>query len=74
MRLNDELNEGLFLTEEETKTLTMYLAYGVGLGVLVGMFVGNIELFFALGGVVAIVISLIKTFINRLRKVKRVRI
>jgi hypothetical protein len=44
-----EWNDKLFLSEEELKLLTTFLAYGVGIGVLVGLFTGNIQLCFALG-------------------------
>ncbi|GAA0084917.1 hypothetical protein UT300007_13560 [Clostridium sp. CTA-7] len=64
-------NGRLFLSDEEIQVLAMFLAYGVGLGVLVGLFTGNIQLFFALGGVVSILVSLLKTFINRIKKSKK---
>lgn len=69
-----EWNDKLFLSEEELKLLTMFLAYGVGLGVLAGLFTGNIQLCFALGGVISILISLLKIFINRIRKSNKIHI
>ena len=51
-----EWNDGLFLSDEEIKVLAIFLAYGVGIGVLVGLFVGNIQLCFALGGVISILV------------------
>ncbi len=69
-----EWNDKLFLSEEELKLLTTFLAYGVGLGVLVGLFTGNIQLCFALGGVISILISLLKIFINRIKKSNKIHI
>lgn len=60
--------EGLFLTEDEIKILSIYLAYGVGFGVLIGLFFSKIELCFALGGVVSILVSLFKIYIDRIKK------
>lgn len=69
-----EWNDKLFLSEEELKLLTMFLAYGVGLGVLAGLFTGNIQLCFALGGVISILISLLKIFINRIKQSNKIHI
>ncbi|MCR1951020.1 MULTISPECIES: hypothetical protein [unclassified Clostridium] len=69
-----EWNDRLFLSDEEIKILAIFLAYGVGLGVLVGLFVGNIQLCFALGGVISILISLIKIFIGRVKKSNKIHI
>lgn len=69
-----EWNDKLFLSEEELKLLTTFLAYGVGIGVLVGLFTGNIQLCFALGGVISILISLLKIFINRIKKSNKIHI
>ncbi|EEH99401.1 hypothetical protein PMY56_08580 [Clostridium tertium] len=69
-----EWNDGLFLSDEEIKVLAIFLAYGVGIGVLVGLFVGNIQLCFALGGVISILVSLIKTFIERVKKSNKIHI
>ena len=69
-----ELNDGLFLSDEEIKVLAIFLAYGVGIGVLVGLFVGNIQLCFALGGVISILVSLIKAFIERVKKSNKIHI
>lgn len=62
--------ENLFLTEDEIKFLSIYLVYGVGLGVLIGLFFSKIELFFALGGVISIIVSIGKIYINRSKKSK----
>lgn len=62
--------ENLFLTEDEIKFLSIYLVYGVGLGILIGLFFSKIELFFALGGVISIIVSISKIYINRSKKSK----
>ncbi len=62
--------ENLFLTEDEIKVLSIYLVYGVGVGVVLGLFFNNIELFFALGGVISIIVSVFKVYINRSKKSK----
>lgn len=60
--------DNLFLTDDEIRILAIFLAYGVGMGVLVGMFFGKIELFFALGGVISVLISLSKIGLERIKK------
>ena len=55
--------DNLFLTEDEIKVLSIYLAYGVGIGTLVGLLFSKIELWFALGGVISIVVALLKIYI-----------
>ncbi|MCI6692252.1 MAG: hypothetical protein MR510_07185 [Clostridium sp.] len=62
--------ENLFLTEDEIKFLSIYLVYGVGLGILIGLFFSKIELFFALGGVISIIVSIGKIYIDRSKKSK----
>ena len=62
--------ENLFLTDDEIKILSIYLVYGVGVGVVLGLFFNNIELFFALGGVTSIIVSVLKVYINRSKKSK----
>lgn len=62
--------ESLFLTDDEIKFLSIYLVYGVGLGTLIGLLFSKIELFFALGGVVSIIVSISKIYINRNKKSK----
>ncbi|GAB6168645.1 hypothetical protein JCM1393_11050 [Clostridium carnis] len=61
-------NKLLYLSDEEIKIVAMYLAYGIGLGMFLGIFIDNIPLCFSLGGVISIIISLIKCFINRYKK------
>ena len=62
--------ENLFLTEDEIKVLSIYLVYVVGLGILIGLFFSKIELFFALGGVISIIVSIGKIYIDRSKKSK----
>ncbi|MCF0147010.1 MAG: hypothetical protein HUJ77_01290 [Clostridium sp.] len=62
--------ENLFLTDDEIKVLSIYLVYGIGAGIVLGLFFSNIELFFALGGVISIIISVFKVYINRGKKSK----
>ncbi|VYU56686.1 hypothetical protein [Clostridium tertium] len=69
-----EWNDKLFLSEDELKILSIYLAYGVGIGVILGLFFNNIQLCFALGGVISVVVSLVKIYINRIRKSNRIHI
>ncbi|MGG7059551.1 hypothetical protein ACQPUY_12090 [Clostridium nigeriense] len=66
--------DSLFLSEDEIKTLAIFLAYGVGLGVLAGLFFNNVEMGFALGGVISIVVSLFKSYIERTKKSNRIHI
>ncbi|WP_066889568.1 hypothetical protein [Clostridium nigeriense] len=66
--------DNLFLTDDEIKTLAIFLAYGIGLGVLVGLFFNNIELYFALGGVISVLVSLFKIYIERIKKSNRINI
>lgn len=63
-----EWNDKLFLSDDEIKIFSIYLAYGVGIGVLIGLLLDNIQLCFALGGVMSVVVSLIKIYINKIRK------
>lgn len=60
--------DNLFLTDDEIRILAIFLAYGVGLGILVGMFFTKIELCFALGGVISVLASLSKIYIERIKK------
>lgn len=69
-----EWNDKLFLSDDEMKILSIYLAYGVGIGVLIGLIFDNIQLCFALGGVISVVVSLIKIYINKIRKSNRINI
>lgn len=66
--------ENLFLTEDEVRFLSIYLVYGIGAGILIGLFFSRIELWFALGGVISIVVSLFKIYIERIKKSNRIDI
>lgn len=66
--------DDLFLSEDEIKTLAIFLAYGVGLGVLAGLLFSNVEMGFALGGVISILVSLFKIYIERIKKSNRIHI
>ena len=66
--------DNLFLTDDEIKTLAIFLAYGVGLGVMAGLIFNNVEMGFALGGVISIVLSLFKVYIERIKKSNRIHI
>lgn len=66
--------DNLFLTDDEIRILAIFLAYGIGIGVFVGMFFGKIELFFALGGVISILVSLSKIYIERIKKSDEINI
>lgn len=44
----------LIITEAEYECLAKGRAFGVGIGIVVGIIVDNVTLFFALGGVVGI--------------------
>lgn len=66
--------DNLFLTDDEIKTLAIFLAYGVGLGVIAGLIFNNVEMGFALGGVISIVVSLFEVYIERIKKSNRIHI
>ena len=66
--------DNLFLTDDEIRILAIFLAYGVGIGVFVGMFFSKIELFFALGGVISVLVSLSKIYIERIKKPNEINI
>lgn len=55
----------LSLTEEEYEILTKGIAGGVGIGTIVGCFTSNVEFFFALGGIIGIIISSAYSFYIR---------
>lgn len=46
------------LSDEEYEILAMGIAFGAGVGILVGCFTLNVELFFVLGAIIGIIISL----------------
>ena len=54
----------IYLSDKQCEYLAKGIALGVGLGTLLGAIIGYVELFFALGGVFGILISLIYAFIK----------
>lgn len=66
--------DNLFLTDDEIKILAIFLAYGVGIGVIGGLIFNNVQLGFSLGGVISIVVSLFKVYTERIKKSNRIHI
>ena len=66
--------ENIFLTDDEIKILSIYLVYGAGLGIFIGLFFSKVELFFALGGTISIIASLFKIYVCRMKKPNRMDI
>lgn len=64
-----EWESKVFLSDDEIRIVSIFLAYGIGIGIFIGMFFSNISFFFSLGGVVSIVISTLKIYINRKVKI-----
>lgn len=63
-----EFNDKLFLTDEEIKLLSIYLMFGVFIGIIIGAILSNVHLFFSLGGVVSILISFVVIIVKRNKK------
>ncbi|WP_195987684.1 hypothetical protein [Clostridium sp. D53t1_180928_C8] len=59
-----KLWENIILSENDYEYLTKGIAFGVGIGIIVGAICENIILFFALGGVIgilgAVILSIVK--------------
>lgn len=66
-----EFNDKLFLTDEEIKLLSIYLVFGVFIGIIVGAILSNVQLFFSLGGVVSILISFVVIIVKRNKKLNK---
>ncbi|MGL5086294.1 MAG: hypothetical protein ACRC68_11370 [Clostridium sp.] len=64
-------NNMMYLSDEEIKRLSIYLAYGAGIGILIGIFIDNISLYFSLGSVIGIIISIVVGFIYRGKELKK---
>lgn len=60
----------MILSDKECEHLTKSIAGGVGLGLALGAIINNPQLFFALGGVVGIIFSLIHMLVSRSREHK----
>lgn len=61
-------NSMMYLSDDEIKIVAMYLAYGAGIGVFLGIFTENIPLYFSLGSVIGIVVAIIGCFIRKNRE------
>lgn len=66
-----EFNDKLFLTDDEIKLLSIYLMFGVFIGIIVGAILSNVQLFFSLGGVVSILISFVVIIVKRNKKLNK---
>lgn len=58
----------LVLSDKDYEYLTKGIAGGVGLGILLGVVVGNITLTFAAGGVSGIIIAVVYSYYKKLKK------
>jgi len=56
------------LSERECENISKGIAWGVGLGTLSGLLIGNVILWFAMGGVVGIISSLIYSIFEKHNK------
>lgn len=63
----NKLLEKMILSEKDYEYLTKGIAFGVGIGTIIGIIVENIILFFALGGVVGILVASILSIIKKLK-------
>lgn len=66
-----EFNDKLFLTDDEIKLLSIYLVFGVFIGIIVGAILSSVQLFFSLGGVVSILISFVVIVVKRNKKLNK---
>lgn len=66
-------NKMMYLSNEEIKKLALYLAYGSGIGIFLGIFTENISLYFSLGSVIGIVVANIFCFINKYKERKDIK-
>lgn len=58
----------LVLSDKDYEYLTKGIAYGVGLGTLAGVIIGNITLAFAAGGVIGIISAGVYSYYKKLKK------
>lgn len=63
----NRLLEKMILSEGDYEYLTKGIAFGVGIGIIIGIIAENIILFFALGGVVGILVASILSIIKKLK-------
>ena len=61
-------NSMMYLSDDEIKKIAMYLAYGAGVGMFIGIFTDNIPLCFSLGSVIGIVVAVIVCLINKYKE------
>jgi len=58
----------LSLSERECENVAKGIAWGVGIGTLIGLITGNVILWFAVGGVAGIISSLTYSFFEKYKK------
>ena len=63
----------IVLSDKEYEYLTKGIAGGAGIGILVGLFIENVPLAFALGGVMGIIAAFIYSYYKKLKKTKTVK-
>lgn len=56
------------LSERECENIAKGIFWGVGIGTLIGLIIGNVTLWFSMGGVVGIISSLIYSFFEKHKK------
>ena len=61
--------EKLNLSDKECDNIIKGVAYGVGIGILIGSLLNKVAFFFAAGGVIGIVLSLAYSFFVRDKKI-----
>lgn len=62
--------KNIILSEKDYECLTKAIAMGVGIGIITGLILDNVVLFFALGGVIGIITSFIMCTITKFNKNK----
>lgn len=64
--------EKLSLSDQEYDNMVKGIAIGVGLGILIGAILENVTFYFALGGVIGIIVSLIYSKYSKLKRKKNI--
>lgn len=64
------LFKNIILSEKDYECLAKAIAMGVGIGIITGIILDNVVLFFALGGVIGIITSFIMCTITKFNKNK----
>ena len=62
--------EKLALSDDDYEYLTKGIAAGVGIGILVGAFIGNIILTFAAGGLLGVFVGSLYSFYKKVKAKK----